>query len=90
MARLTAVLPAAVRPGDGATVGIIRTGNKSALVNDKGIISSHLSSREVTWNEIVSVCLGIAAARGIAKIKMPNKVLKGAIVVIVIGKLSRI
>jgi len=33
-------------------------------------------------NEMVSVYLGIAAARGIAKIKRPKKVLKGAIVVI--------
>ena len=40
-------------------------------------------------NKVVSVYLGIATARGIAKIKMPNlkKVLKGAIIV-VIGELQ--
>ena len=32
---------------------------------------------------MVSVYLGIATARGIAKIEMPKKVLKGAIVVLI-------
>ena len=49
--------------------------NQQTLISSNEVKKPHLASREVTWNEMVAVYLGIARARGIAKIKMQKKVL---------------